>query len=56
MAHVITDDCVSCGSCEDVCSVSAISEGDDKYEIDPELCTDCGECVEVCSVDAIKAA
>ena len=55
MAHVITDDCISCGSCEDVCPVSAISEGDDKYKIDPELCTDCGDCVETCSVEAIKA-
>ena len=28
MAHVIGDDCISCGSCEAECPVSAISEGD----------------------------
>ena len=53
MAHVITDDCVACGACEAECPVEAISEGEEKYEIDPELCTDCGSCVEVCPNDAI---
>ena len=39
MAHVISDECVSCGSCEAECPVGAISEGDGKYEIDAEcLC------------------
>ena len=33
MAHVISDECVSCGSCEGECPVGAISEGDGKYEI-----------------------
>ena len=56
MAHVISDECISCGACVDECPVEAISEGDDKYEIDPELCTDCGACVEVCPVDAISEA
>lgn len=28
MAHVISDECVSCGSCEGECPVGAISEGD----------------------------
>ena len=27
MAHVISDECVSCGSCEGECPVGAISEG-----------------------------
>ncbi|MDP8248291.1 MAG: 4Fe-4S binding protein [Candidatus Tritonobacter lacicola] len=55
MAYVITDECVSCGSCLSECPVEAISEGDDKYKINAELCTDCGTCAEVCPVDAIKA-
>jgi ferredoxin len=42
MAYVITDECLACGSCQDVCPVGAISEGDEKYVIDPTLCTDCG--------------
>ena len=42
MAHVISDECVSCGSCEGECPVGAISEGDGKYEIDADACVDCG--------------
>ena len=45
MAHVISDECVSCGSCEGECPVGAISEGDGKYEIDADACVDCGACV-----------
>ncbi len=56
MAHTINDDCISCGSCEAVCPVEAISEGDDKYVIDVETCTDCGACADVCPVDAIEAS
>lgn len=55
MAHVISDECISCGACEATCPVSAISQGDDKYVIDAKLCTDCGACVDVCPVEAIAA-
>ena len=54
MAHVITDECISCGACVDECPVDAITEGEDIYVIDAELCTDCGACVEVCPSDAIE--
>lgn len=54
MAHVISDECVSCGSCEPECPVEAISEGDAKFVIDADKCTDCGTCVEVCPVEAIS--
>lgn len=54
MAHVISDECISCGACAGECPVEAISEGEDKYVIDPEKCTDCGACAEVCPVDAIR--
>ena len=30
MARVITDECVSCGTCVGECPVDAISEGDGK--------------------------
>ena len=33
MAYKISDECISCGACADGCPVSAISEGDCKYEI-----------------------
>jgi ferredoxin len=53
MAYVITDECVACGTCESECPVGAISEGEDKYSIDPETCTDCGSCADVCPTEAI---
>ena len=55
MAHKMSDDCTMCGACVDVCPVEAISEGDPKYIIDPELCTDCGVCIDECPVEAISA-
>lgn len=53
MAYKITDDCISCGTCESECPVEAISEGDGKYVIDPDTCIDCGACVDSCPSDAI---
>ncbi|MEN6463288.1 MAG: 4Fe-4S binding protein [Syntrophomonas sp.] len=55
MSYTITDECISCGVCLDECPVEAIKEGDDKYEIDPELCTECGSCADVCPVEAPQA-
>lgn len=55
MAYVISDECISCGSCESVCPNSAIAEGDGKYEIDPAKCDSCGACASNCPVDAISA-
>ncbi len=54
MAHKISDECIACGSCEAECPVEAISEGDGKYDIDPEKCIDCGACAGVCPVSAIS--
>lgn len=59
MALIITDECISCGSCVDECPNQAISEGDSIYVINPNLCTECvgffdePQCVNVCPVDAI---
>ena len=52
MAYKITDDCISCGACADECPVSAISEGDGKYEINADECLGCGACAGVCPVSA----
>lgn len=52
MAFKITDECVSCGACAAECPVNAISEGNDKYVIDPDACIDCGNCAAVCPVSA----
>ena len=56
MAYFITEECIACGSCGDECPVEAISEGEDRYVIDPELCTDCGASADICPVEAIEPA
>ena len=55
MAYKISDDCISCGACEAECPVSAISEGDSKFEIDADACIECGACEGVCPVGAPSA-
>ncbi|MEA4814091.1 Ferredoxin [bioreactor metagenome] len=54
MAYKITDACISCGACVDVCPASAIKQGDDHYVIDEGACIDCGSCVDTCPNGAIK--
>ena len=53
MAYVITDNCVSCGTCAGQCPTEAISEGDGIYVIDADICVSCGACAEVCPTEAI---
>jgi len=59
MALLITDECINCDVCEPVCPNEAIYQGQDIYEINPDLCTECvghfdaPQCVEVCPIDCI---
>ncbi len=59
MALHITDTCINCDVCEPECPNEAISQGEEIYEIDPELCTECvghydePQCVQVCPVECI---
>lgn len=53
MAYVITDSCVSCGTCEGGCPVGAISQGEGQYVIDASACVSCGACAGACPVGAI---
>jgi ferredoxin len=59
MALMITDECINCDVCEPECPNEAISQGEEIYQIDPNLCTQCvghfdtPQCIEVCPVDCI---
>lgn len=59
MALMITDECINCDVCEPVCPNEAIYQGQDIYEINPDLCTECvghydkPQCVDVCPIDCI---
>lgn len=59
MSLKITHDCINCDVCEPVCPNSAIFQGADYYQIDPERCTECvghfelPQCRAVCPVDCI---
>ena len=54
MAYKISDECISCGTCAGECPVNAISEGEDKFVINPDECIECGNCADVCPVGAPK--
>ena len=59
MSLLINDECINCDVCEPECPNSAITQGDEIYEINPDLCTECvghydePQCIEVCPVDCI---
>ncbi len=56
---MITDECINCDVCEPVCPNDAIYQGQEIYEIDPDLCTECvghydePQCISVCPIDCI---
>lgn len=52
MAYFINENCIKCGACAPECPTEAISEGDERYVIDPEKCISCGACAGVCPTDA----
>ena len=59
MALKITDECINCDVCEPECPNQAIYQGEEFYEINPDLCTECvghfdePQCQQVCPVDCI---
>ena len=59
MALFITDECINCDVCEPECPNEAIYQGQEIYEINPDLCTECvghfdtPQCQEVCPINCI---
>ena len=53
MAFVITDECLSCGSCAAQCPAEAIDMGALHYVSDAEKCLECGACAAQCPAEAI---
>jgi MinD superfamily P-loop ATPase len=61
LASVITEKCIGCGRCEEVCNFdAAVFNGPANdvvgrtYSIDPIACEGCGVCFNFCPVDAIE--
>jgi len=50
----VSDGCIQCGRCEELCRFSAISDSGTDIKIDALRCEGCGVCVEVCPVNAIS--
>ena len=54
-ARIITEECIGCGRCEEVCRFEAIYYPDNDVPcVDPISCEGCGVCVRVCPADAIS--
>ena len=49
----ITENCTSCGSCQEVCPQKCITVGE-PYRIAAKHCLQCGACAETCPADAIR--
>ena len=60
MAKRITELCINCAPCEQICPNDAIVPGNGQYVIDPERCTECvghydePRCVELCPAECVE--
>ena len=53
MVSVVTDACVKCKACVEVCPVDAFHEADTQLVVDPDTCIGCGVCISECPQEAI---
>ncbi|MDE4907464.1 4Fe-4S binding protein [Methanogenium marinum] len=52
-AYYISDACIECGQCQEICPEDAIEEGT-PYRINECVCLECGMCSEICPEEAVK--
>ena len=48
MPSVVSDSCVLCKSCVEVCPVAAFHDAGSQVVVDPNTCIDCGVCISEC--------
>lgn len=51
--YCVTDSCMMCGACIEVCPQKCISYANSVAVINNENCLNCGNCYDVCPVDAV---
>jgi ferredoxin len=52
MPYFITDNCIMCGTCWEICPTKSIKEFEWYYTIS-DTCVECGACAQVCPNAAI---
>ena len=52
--YFITDDCIGCGKCVEVCPQDCINKENIPYVIENKHCLHCGNCLTVCPVGAVE--
>jgi ferredoxin len=52
MSYLITENCIICGTCWEICPTESIKEFDWYYKI-ADTCVECGACARVCPNAAI---
>ena len=52
--HVIDPEiCIRCNTCEETCSIDAVTHNDDNYVVDVDKCNYCMDCISPCPTGAI---